>query len=159
MSLGSPDRIPALSDVSDWCQANHMVVVAAIGNNAFGNALFPARESSFVSVAGLNADNTKASFSNWDHGCDSSAPAVGISSEFWNNSVQVWSGTSFAAPFVSGAIADCLRRVSGPQDPGALIRATFNSGDNLDKLNVPYRGSLGTLLDIQKLDSRIQLGH
>lgn len=158
ISLGSPNAITALTDVEEWCDLNNLTVVAAIGNNAVEPALFPARITKVLCVGGLNADSTKAGFSNWDGGCDSSAPAVGICSQFWDGQIQVWSGTSFAAPFVSAAIADCLRRTT-PTAPRVVSQLTTVSGGNLDRLNPAYRRKLGTLLNIQRLDAAFQGGH
>lgn len=154
ISLGSTQAIPALSDVADWCEENDLLVVSGIGNDNTGRALYPARITKVVCVSGLLPDNRKADFSNWDGHCDSAAPATGIVSQWWNGQMGTWSGTSFASPMVAAAVADCLRRTT-PQPLGFLRDAVVNSGRNIDALNPAYGGELGTLLDIQSLNSAI----
>jgi hypothetical protein len=154
ISLGSPNRIVALTDVMDWCEENNLLVVAAIGNAGLRQAFYPAQISKAICVAGLNPDNTKAAFSNYDGSVRSSAPATGIVSQWWNGQMGVWSGTSFSSPMVAASIADCLRRNAFGQL--SLVRnAVKTSGRNIDPLNPDYRGELGTLLDFVNLNATI----
>lgn len=51
------------------------------------------------------ADDTFAPFSNWGRGIDLAAPGASTASTYMGSDVAVDSGTSFAAPFVSGAAA------------------------------------------------------
>lgn len=158
ISLGTPNQIAALSDVIDWCEDNNLLVVAGIGNADSRDAMFPARYSAVICVAGLNPDNTKASFSNWDGKTNSAAPATGIISQWWDGRLGTWAGTSFSAPMVSAAIADCLRRTN-ILSTSALRNAVKNSGTNIDALNPLYQGQIGTLLDIQNLDRLMRQLH
>jgi subtilisin family serine protease len=155
VSLGSPNQVPALRDVMDWCEESHLLVVSGIGNADQGNAYFPAAIRKVVCVTGLNPNNTKAVFSNWDGTSRSAAPATGIVSQWWDGHMGIWSGTSFSAPMVAAAAADCLRRSAGPIALDTLRGAIQSSGKNIDSLNQPYRGELGTLLDIQSLDATL----
>lgn len=155
MSLGSPYQIAALTDVMDWCEERHLLVVAGIGNANRSTAFYPARVSKVVCVAGLYPDSTKAAFSNWDGSTRSSAPATGIVSQWWDGHMGTWSGTSFSSPMVAGAIADCLRR-TGTLSLSTIRTAIKNSGDNIDALNPFYQGKLGTRLDIQQLNAYLQ---
>jgi subtilisin family serine protease len=155
ISLGSVDGIPALTDVLDWCELNRLLVVSGSGNANTGRAFYPARISKVICVTGLDPDNLKAAFSNWDGKARSAAPATGIVSQWWDGHMGVWSGTSFSSPMAAGAIADCLRRV-GPNLPLGLMRDVIEqSGRNLDALNPDYSGELGTLLDVQRLNSML----
>ncbi len=150
ISLGSVDRIPALSDVLDWTDENGLLIVAPIGNNGQRLAVFPAGYSEALCVSGVLPDDRKAPFSNWRGTADSAAPATGIRSTFWNGQMGLWSGTSFAAPLVAGAVADCLtRRLS--MRPEDLIDAVDETGDDIDGLNPLYRGELGTRLNYSRL--------
>lgn len=150
VSLGTLARVPALSDVLDWCEERRMLVVAAIGNDAQGAACYPARISKAVCVAGVDADSHKASFSNWDSTSDAAAPATGIASQFWDGELAVWSGTSFACPMVAASLADALR-LSSPSTPDALRKALKATSASLDSLNPNYKGKLGGLLDYTRL--------
>ena len=155
ISMGSSSRVAAMTDVAEWCETNGLLIVAAIGNASQNGAYYPARVSKVLCVSGLNSDNTKATFSNWDGACSGAAPAVGIASQWWDGNIAVWSGTSFAAPFVSGAIADCLRR-TGPVAPRSFLKLVNVSGTNIDKVNGAYKKMLGTLLNIVRLDGSLR---
>jgi hypothetical protein len=155
VSLGTLAQVAALSDVMDWCEQNRLLVVAAIGNNGIKGACYPARISKVVCVTGLEQDNTKAAFSNWESSADVAAPAVGFASQFWDGTLAVWSGTSFAAPVVTASIADCLRRLSG-SSPATLRKALEASGTKIDGLNPSYKGNLGYLINHGRLDQTLR---
>lgn len=154
ISLGTPDHIKALESAMQWCTEKNLTVVAAIGNSGANKAAYPGKIEQVICVAGLNPNGTKAPFSNWDHSCDASAPATGIFSQDWTGKLGLWSGTSFAAPMVSAAIADCLRR-TGTVLPKLWTNYLSESGLNINSLNPHYRGQLGTELNVSGLDSLI----
>jgi subtilisin family serine protease len=158
LSMGSLNDLPAMSDVMDWCEEKNLLVVAAMGNNGVEAAAYPARISKVIAVGGLNPDNTKAAFSNFDGKCDLSAPATGIISQWHTGEIGIWSGTSFSAPMVTGAIADALKRTSTRMTAAALRSIVEGTGNDLDRLNPNYKGKVGLLLDVKKLASRISGG-
>ena len=153
VSMGTAEAVSQFDALASWCAAKGMLVVAAIGNAATDCAWAPSNSSKALCVAGLAADDSKADFSNWNAVADASAPSVGIVGEYYDGSQVAWSGTSFAAPFVSAALADCLRRTS-VQSPLSLISLVKASGRNVNASNAAYVGKLGTALDIQALDRR-----
>jgi subtilisin family serine protease len=155
VSLGTLERVPSLTDVMDWCEAQRLLVVAAMGNDRLRRSCFPARISKVVSVAGLLPDNTAAPFTNWESGCDVSAPATGIGSQFWDGTTAIWSGTSFATPFVTGTIADALRRTTR-QTPDRLRDAVRYSVTDLDRINPDKDGELGGLLNFVRFHQRFR---
>jgi subtilisin family serine protease len=155
ISLASQEGIAALSDVMDWCEEKNLVVVAAIGNDSLDRASHPSRVDGVISVAGLNPDNTKADFSNWENKATAAAPAVGIISQSHTSNMGVWSGTSFATPFVTAAIGDCLRR-TGKINSLLWQGLLTSSGKNIDNVNPAYAGELGRMLDIIALNNAAQ---
>ncbi len=155
VSLGSAEATAAFNDVAEWAQAKGLLVVSAAGNTATDRAWYPARSSKALCVTALNADDSKASFGNWDSAVDACAPGVGIVSLGVDGGLVAWSGTSFAAPFVAAGLADCLRRTT-PQTPGSLINVVNGAGRSVDSVNKKYKGKIGTALDIAALDRRLR---
>lgn len=147
VSVGSQERVPAVSDVLDWVEARGALVVAAIGNNGVRKAMTPATISKVVCVAGVAPDDRKAPFSNWDGKTLSCAPATGVRSAWWTGEAAIWSGTSFAAPLVSGSIAEGLRRRASRLSPSSVRRALRDAGDDINGRNSGYRNQLGRRLN------------
>ncbi|MCW5943895.1 MAG: S8 family serine peptidase [Fimbriimonadaceae bacterium] len=154
VSLGA-ESIPAMSDVLDWVEERNVVVVAAVGNNGANLILSPAEIRKVVSVAGLSPDDTKAPFSNWGNHVRVSAPATGLAGPWWRGGAAAWSGTSFATPLVTGALANVVRRY-GPKLPEVLRRALEATGDSLDGANPNHRSELGVKLNVTKLDAYLR---
>jgi subtilisin family serine protease len=109
------------------------VVVAAAGNNSCSQPFFPAADERVLAVAAIDADGHRARFSNFGPWVDACAIGVDVKSTFvrgkWdkqhmhnpNNPAPnfthpyaKWSGTSFAAPRVAGAIAERMATMAQP---------------------------------------------
>jgi subtilisin family serine protease len=99
-----------------------IVVIAASGNDAKdAGDISPANSPDVIAVSGLadsdgkcgglgpvtsyGEDDTLANFSNFGEIIDIASPAVDILTTYNNSDYSLDSGTSFAAPFVSGAAA------------------------------------------------------
>jgi len=90
---------------------NGIVVVVAAGNNASDNDIVPRYPSSYrfnntISVAAINADKSLAGYSNYGkNSVDVAAPGTNILSTLPNGQYGYVSGTSMAAPYVSGLVS------------------------------------------------------
>jgi subtilisin family serine protease len=115
-SWGTPSRVKALSDVIAWAGSRGVVVVSAAGNSHVNNAArrsYPAmdRYANTLSVAATDASGRLASFSNFGvTSVDLAAPGDLILSTVVGGGYQSWSGTSMAAPHVSGVVSMLLAK-------------------------------------------------
>jgi hypothetical protein len=152
LSWGSADDVPAIYDVMVWAQSTNAVYVASSGNLGQQLAWNPAQGPHCISVTGIDSASVKTSWANWDGSIDACAPSMDLFSCWWDGTVGVWSGTSFAAPLVTSAVA--LAFQYNPTCPAAMmIETVTTTGTNVDGLpgNEAFAGQIGTRLNIQAL--------
>ena len=105
-----------------------------------------------VSVSATDANGNLASFSNYgDKSVDISAPGVGIYSTVPGGGYQSLSGTSMAAPHVTGAIALCAS-TNRSQPAFESVNDMFASARKLDGLS--GTSVTGALLDVNAYVSK-----
>jgi thermitase len=102
MSWGAPEESKTLREACDYAVREGCILVGAAGNSNTDYQFYPAGYSNVLAVAATDREDKKAWFSNHGDWVDVSAPGVGILSTVLNGSYESWSGTSMAAPFVSG---------------------------------------------------------
>ncbi|MEZ5255703.1 MAG: S8 family serine peptidase [Ilumatobacteraceae bacterium] len=118
MSLGGAGSCPTLyQDAIDAVTALGEIVVVAAGNENADTAGFtPANCDHVITVASIQSDGTKSSFSNYGAEVDVAAPGSGILSTFrdtnktgkagkWPEGYSSLNGTSMATPHVAGVLA------------------------------------------------------
>ncbi|MBR6018566.1 MAG: S8 family serine peptidase [Paludibacteraceae bacterium] len=91
-----------------YAKSNNVLVVCASGNESYSYITFPASDTTVVAVGAINQDFERASISNYGSNLRLVAPGedihgLNLSSE--SSIYRVSSGTSFAAPQVSGVMA------------------------------------------------------
>jgi subtilisin family serine protease len=159
--VGLPLTAAALGDLFDRIPG--LVVVAAAGNFGDSRPVYPAADKRVIAVAALDDNGQPCCFSNFGDWVDCSAPGLGVHSTFFNvqaqppppvppNCLQLqpepnkvdfdgwaqWSGTSFAAPAVAGAIAAMIR--PGTDGREAAFRLLGATG-------IPRQRELGVYLN------------
>lgn len=115
ISISGGEKVPSImAEVIKSATQKGIMVVASAGNsgNASGkgdNVQVPARLPDTVAVAALNRSNKRAPFSSTGPTVDIAAPGVHILSTYKDGQYATLSGTSMAAPHVSGTAAILMR--------------------------------------------------
>ncbi len=138
-SWGSGDFSQTLYDAIAYARGKGVVFVAAAGNNGRNTDTTPFYPASFdldniLSVAAVASDGSLASFSNYGaRSVDVAAPGVGILSTVRGGGYGTSSGTSMAAPHVSGVVS-LLVGMNPTSDPASLIARVMSSTKPLASL-------------------------
>ena len=140
----------AFSDAVANAQRHGVIFVAAAGNdgrNTDGNPIYPADYNldNVLSVAAIDAKGNLAPFSNYGAASvDLGAPGAGIYSTYRSDSYITMSGTSMAAPFVTGAVAllhdlhpdwnfhQLINRILSTTDADLALQGKTVTGGRLD---------------------------
>ena len=132
-SWGSPERSQALELAIQGANDEGVLFVAAAGNTGSSNDTFGSYPASFpepnvIAVGASSRTDDRASFSNFGvNGVDLFAPGVQILSTLPHGLYGLNSGTSMAAPHVTGALALLKSRFPGmgaPTMKSVLLAAT-----------------------------------
>ncbi len=105
LSLGGASPSSVLESAVAYALARGVTVVAAAGNNGANGALYPAKYSGVIAVGSMDQTLQPSSFSNYGTDIGLWAPGSGILSLRNGGGYGPMSGTSFAAPEVSGIAA------------------------------------------------------
>jgi thermitase len=108
LSLGGSAPSELLKQAIDYATSAGVMVIAASGNSGTAGVLYPARYSSVIAVSATDSGNQVASFSNYGPEVDIAAPGENIFSTNIDQGYATRTGTSMAAPMVSGAAAILL---------------------------------------------------
>jgi subtilisin len=109
MSLGSTAKPPnnRIEKLLDKAVSHGIIPVAAAGNEGDKSVNYPAKYPSCLAVSAIDKSKNITSWSNTGTDIDVAAPGDDIYSTYLGKSYAILSGTSQAAPFISGVLALC----------------------------------------------------
>lgn len=131
MSIAFPEDSPAVEQVLASADQNGILLIAAAGNKGIASAAtdtvqYPAKSSHVIAVAAIDDNLQRADFSSSGSDIELTAPGVDIVSTSSNGKYELRSGTSVAAPFVTGMAA--ILKQAYPGSTNAQIRQALNQG-------------------------------
>jgi subtilisin family serine protease len=153
LSLGS--NLPSTSVGAALLNATYkgVLVVASTGNTGDTNVTYPASYATMpisghlrLSVTSVNTDNIKSVFSTYGSSVEVSAPGESIYGPAPDLQMAAWSGTSMAAPVITGTLALALGESLQPNIyKWDLAEQLKNSSYSIDFLNpnLLYKGLIG----------------
>ncbi|MEX2090512.1 MAG: S8 family peptidase [Candidatus Paceibacterota bacterium] len=134
MSLGSDAESPLISDAVSYAASKKVLIVAAAGNDGpyVGSIDYPAASSAVVAVGSVNSflevsdwssrgiNLTTEPYVDEDQDIELAAPGVNIESAWKDGGYAILSGTSMAAPHISGLAAKLWQKDA--EDPASATR-------------------------------------
>lgn len=105
LSLGLYEDTAVLRNAVAYADQQGVVLVAAAGNDGLEGLPFPAAYESVLAVTAVDANGQHAVFPNQSDAIDIAAPGLAILAAYDDEKSELFTGTSAAAPFVSGTLA------------------------------------------------------
>ncbi|MBP5639300.1 MAG: S8 family serine peptidase [Victivallales bacterium] len=132
LSLGSEYPSRALQNAINYAYEHGAVIVAAAGNDGSDTPFYPAAYNHVIAVAACDAKSNAMAFSNYGSAIDIAAPGVCIAADFGNDTPELFSGTSAAAPCVAGVIAallsDNIGKMTASEAAETILSSAYDNG-------------------------------
>jgi thermitase len=137
MSLGVKHEGGGLphKEVIDYARRKGVTIVAASGNDGQQEMYYPGAFESVIAVGAMDGQGAVADFSTYGDQVSFIAPGVDVYSTCLDNAYAFSTGTSHAAPFVTGAVAllKSYARKKGRRLSDAQIKHVLkHTGDKVD---------------------------
>ncbi len=147
LSLGSDVPFGVVDKAVRKAGLKGVFIVASSGNSGDRAVTYPASSArilgaDLVAVASVNARDVKSSFSSYGDAVELAAPGEVVYGPAPNLGLAAWTGTSQAAPMVSGALALALGERPTVSRSG-LSALVASSSDGIYKVNPSFKNQLG----------------
>jgi hypothetical protein len=146
LSVGGPDRSRVVDDAVKLAFNQGAVLVASVGNSGNNQPNYPAAFDGVIGVGAFNQRGDAATFSNYGPELSITAPGTNILGLWIGTPAYITdSGTSSAAPFVSGGVALMLsvnRKLSNIQVRN-ILEATADNSSLSNDISIPITGNPG----------------
>ncbi len=131
MSIAGMGDDMAVRAAVQYAAQHGVTMVAASGNQGVDQAAYPARYPGVIAVGATDALGQHADFSNSGQAVDISAPGYGVYTALGQDIYVKTDGTSAAAAFVSGTIANVMSEESMPAESatGLVMAYADDSGE------------------------------
>ena len=128
LSLGLYQDSPLLRQAVKYADDRGVIMVAAAGNDGYKRMPYPAAYSQVLAVTAVDALGQHALFPNQSKEIDFAAPGVGVLTAKEDKGTTLFSGTSAAAPFVSGTLASLMSGAAAlpPKQALATLKRYLN---------------------------------
>lgn len=168
LSLGAVQESAVLEAMVKFAAKEGVYLVASTGNRGQEAVSYPAAHSDaagdigkrFLGVGSVDGEDVKSRFSNYGKGLRVMAPGESLFTAAPDGGLSYWTGTSFAAPLVSGSVALALGEPTldphGGEELAKLMeKAGRDIGDRPE--NAPFAKKIGTRLDVATLLRALEL--
>jgi len=150
MSLGVQHTGGGLphQDVIDYAQRKGVTVVAATGNDGTEELYYPGAFDSVIAVGASDLLGDVAAFSTFGQQVTLVAPGTQIYSTYLENGYAFSSGTSHAAPFVTGAVAllkSLARKLGHTLTDGQIKHVLIHTADKIGRRFKDRKAGFGRL--------------
>lgn len=154
LSLGDDVSAQMLHEAVRYADERDVVLIAAAGNENVQVPMYPAAYEEVLAVAATDQHEEKAVFSNFGDYMDVTAPGEHIPSTFIDDQYVFMSGTSMAAPHVSG-LAGLIRSLRPELTNEEVMHVIRYTADDLGPIgHDPYYGygQINVLESLQYLE-------
>ncbi|MBU6953580.1 S8 family peptidase [Hahella sp. HN01] len=137
MSLGVRHEGGGLphQEVIDYAYRKGVTIVAASGNDGLQEMYYPGAFETVIAVGAMDAQGQVADFSTYGDQVSFIAPGVDVYSAYLDNEYAFSTGTSHAAPFVTGAVAllkSYARKAGRTLSDGQIKHILKHTSDKID---------------------------
>ncbi|MDD2401542.1 MAG: S8 family peptidase [Clostridia bacterium] len=141
MSFSTEETNDTFYRVIEKVYASGIVMVGAAGNDGKKNSVnYPARFSHVLAVSATDRNDNLASFSSTGPEINFCAPGLDIPSAWIGGGYEEKSGTSFAAPHITGTVVDIINYF-GSLNPSEIRNIMVQNAVRLTKLNGEQQGA------------------